>query len=47
MIARQRIEGRNEMLKASLFIAPETYDALKARFEPLGRDEASIEVIAG
>jgi predicted kinase len=46
-IARQRIEGRNEDLDASLFIAPATYDALKARFEPLGPDERSIEMITG
>ena len=41
-IARQRI---NHNLRAGLFIAPGTYDALKARFEPLGEDEESIEVI--
>ena len=46
-IARQRIEGRNEDLDASLFIAPATYSALKARFEPLGPDESSIEVVTG
>jgi predicted kinase len=46
-VARQRIEGRNQDLDASLFIAPATYDALKARFEPLGPDESSIEMIAG
>jgi predicted kinase len=46
-IARQRIEGRNEALNESLFIAPATYDALKARFEPLGPDERSIEMVTG
>jgi predicted kinase len=46
-IARQRIEGRNEDLDASLFIAPATYDSLKARFEPLGPDERSIEMVTG
>ena len=46
-IARQRIEARNEDLGASLFIAPATYDALKARFEPLGPDERSIDIITG
>ena len=46
-IARRRIEGRNEDLDASLFIAPATYDALKARFEPLGSDERSIEMVTG
>ena len=46
-IARQRIGGRNEDLGASLFIAPATYDALKARFEPLGPDERAIEMVTG
>ena len=46
-VARQRIGGRNEDLGASLFIAPATYDALKARFEPLGPDERSIEMVTG
>jgi predicted kinase len=47
VIARQRIAGRNRDLDASLVIAPATYDALKARFEPLGADERSIEVVTG
>ena len=46
-IARRRIERRNENLDGSLFIAPATYDALKARFEPLGPDERAIEMVAG
>jgi len=46
-IARQRIESRNEDPDASLFIAPSTYDALKASFEPLGPDERSIELVTG
>lgn len=46
-IARRRIVRRNEDLDASLFIAPATYDALKARFEPLSPDERSIEMITG
>jgi predicted kinase len=46
-IARRRIERRNENLDSSLFIAPATYDALKARFEPLDPDEWSIEIITG
>ncbi len=46
-IARQRIESRNADLGQSLFIAPATYDALKARFEPLGPDERSIEMVTG
>jgi predicted kinase len=46
-VARERIAGRNEKLDASLFIAPATYDALKARFEPLGPDERSIDIVTG
>ena len=46
-VARRRIAGRNEELGTSLFIAPATYDALKARFEPLGPDERSIEIVTG
>lgn len=46
-IARRRIEDRNENLDGSLFIAPATYDALKTRFEPLGPDERSIEMVTG
>lgn len=46
-IARQRVEGRNEHLGLSLFIAPATYDALKARVEPLGPDERSIGMVTG
>ena len=45
-VARQRIEGRNGD-DESLFIASATYDALKARFEPLGPDERSIEMVTG
>lgn len=37
--ARRRIELRNVAPDRSLFIAPATYDALKARVEPLGPDE--------
>jgi hypothetical protein len=46
-IARRRIEARNEDVDTSLFIAPATYDALKARFAPLGPDESSIDMITG
>ncbi len=46
-IARQRIERRNGSLDASLFIAPATYEALKARFEALGPDERSIDIATG
>lgn len=43
-IARQRIERRNKALTDSLYIAPNTFEVLKARFEQLGPDEARIEV---
>jgi hypothetical protein len=38
--ARQRCLARNLDLGGSLFIAPETFDALRARFQPLAADEA-------
>jgi predicted kinase len=37
--ARQRIARRNQAADRSLYIAPATFDALKARVEPLGADE--------
>lgn len=37
--ARKRIALRNEAADRSLYIAPATFDLLKARVEPLGRDE--------
>jgi predicted kinase len=39
-----RIERRNGCLTDSLFIARNTFEALKARFEPLDEDEARIEI---
>ena len=39
-----RIEQRNRSLTDSLFIARNTFVVLKDRFEPLGDDEARIEV---
>jgi predicted kinase len=38
-VAWYRIEKRNERLGADLYIAPNTFKVLKARFEPLDRDE--------
>jgi len=38
--ARKRIALRNEADHRSLYIAPATFDLLKARVEPLGMDEA-------
>lgn len=37
--ARKRCRNRNQDLRGSLFIADETFDALKLRFEPLDPDE--------
>jgi predicted kinase len=44
--AWERIEKRNANLNGSLFIARNTFDVLKAQFEPLGRDEEYIPVPA-
>lgn len=41
--AMRRIARRNDALDMSLVITPATYQALRARFEPLGSDEARIE----
>jgi predicted kinase len=38
--ARRRCLSRNLNLGGSLFIAPETFDVLRARFQPLAADEA-------
>jgi predicted kinase len=43
-VARARVQRRNEGLNDSLFIAPATYEVLKARFEPLGTGEEHIDV---
>jgi predicted kinase len=41
--ALRRIEARNAASHRSLYIAPATYDGLRARFEPLDDDEARLE----
>ncbi len=41
--ARRRVAIRNEASDRSLFIAPETFDLLKARFQPLQADESYID----
>lgn len=41
--ARRRIEHRNRNLNGDLFISRETFEWLKARFEPLSDDEQRIE----
>lgn len=40
--ARERIALRNEAGHRSLYIAPATFDLLKARVEPLGADEPHL-----
>jgi predicted kinase len=45
-VAWSRIEKRNERLGADLYIAPNTFNVLKARLEPLDPDETRIEVEA-
>ena len=40
-----RIEARNAGSEASLFIAPNTFETLKARVEPLDTDEERMEVM--
>jgi predicted kinase len=42
--AWQRIERRNSRLRGSLYIARNTFDVLKGRFEPLDDDEDRIEI---
>jgi predicted kinase len=44
--AWRRIEHRNRHLDGSLFISRNTFEVLKARFEPLGDDEERIEAPA-
>jgi predicted kinase len=41
--ARSRIQKRNIEMSDGLYIAPETFDVLKARFEALDPDEDRIE----
>ncbi len=45
-VAWSRIEKRNERLGADLYIEPNTFKVLKARFEPLDPDEVRVEVEA-
>lgn len=42
-VAWERIQARNESLDRGLYIAPNTFAVLKARFEPLDDDEERIE----
>ena len=43
-VAWRRVEKRNERLEGNLYIAPNTFKLLMARFEPLGPDEVRITV---
>jgi hypothetical protein len=40
----RRIEKRNTDLQGSLYIARNTFELLKSRFEPLGDDEKYVEI---
>jgi predicted kinase len=44
--AWRRIERRNTDLRGSLYIARNTFEILKDRFEPLAADEKCIEIAA-
>jgi hypothetical protein len=43
--ARRRIQSRNDRLAGSLHISPNTYDVLRARFDPLGADEPADAIL--
>jgi predicted kinase len=43
-VAWRRIEQRNDRLAGSLYITRNTYNLLKAEFEPLGADEPFADV---
>ena len=43
--AWRRIEKRNTDLQGSLYIARNTFEVLRHRFEPLGSDEECIEIV--
>jgi predicted kinase len=43
-VAWERIDRRNRTLGGNLYIAPNTFRVLKARFEPLTDDEPRIEI---
>ena len=43
--AWRRIEKRNTDLRGSLYIAKNTFETLKHRFEPLGSDEECIKIV--
>lgn len=45
--AWHRIDKRNQALSSELFIARSTFEALKARFEPLEPDEDRIDIADG
>jgi hypothetical protein len=43
-LAWSRVEKRNERSEAGLYIARNTFEVLKSRYEPFGPDEDRIEV---
>ncbi|WP_196257895.1 AAA family ATPase [Pelagibacterium limicola] len=43
-VAWARIAERNKRLAGNLYVAPNTFQVLKARFEPLHEDEDRIEI---
>lgn len=43
--AWRRIEKRNTDLRGSLYIARNTFEVLRHRFEPLGSDEECIDIV--
>lgn len=45
--ARVRCRSRNQDLRGSLFIADNTYDVLRARFQPLAPDEPCERIDTG
>lgn len=46
-LAWERVSRRNRSLAGNLFIAPNTFQVLKSRFEPLKDDEERIEIAPG
>jgi hypothetical protein len=43
-VAWERISKRNERLETSLYISPNTFEILKAEFEPLEPDEECVTI---
>lgn len=43
-LARRRVADRNRSMTGGLYIATATFDALRARFEPLSPEEGRVEI---